>query len=411
MKPNLSQNFSLVLLSLVLGFFFWAVAAEAEDPTMEQPYPMAVSVEVEGVPDGMVAYGADGVKARLVLRAPESVWSLLQSEDIRAFVDLSKAQPGSVTVPVQVVLQRKPVQVVDSSPEELTLILEPTAERDVPVAVMLDGSAALGFVSRTPTFVPRSVTVSGPQSLVSQVVRSLITVPLDDQRENVEGDFQPVPLDETGNPVSYVQVIPKTVTVNVPVEQLGNIRDLAVRVLLAGQPAPGYRVGSVEVEPPAVTVLGRSDVVQEIAATGYLETDPILLEDASASFTTTVALQVHEGLSVLVTPQVVVSVSIEALESKLTVQTKPQILGVRPGLTATVSPETLQLVLSGPFTAVEQLDPTQIQIEVNLSQLVEEGTYTVAPRVILPDDSIRVVSILPQSSLTVEIAPATKRVP
>jgi len=300
---------------------------------------------------------------------------------------------------------------VDSSPEELTLILEPTAERDVPVAVMLDGSAALGFVSRTPTFVPRSVTVSGPQSLVSQVVRSLITVPLDDQRENVEGDFQPVPLDETGNPVSYVQVIPKTVTVNVPVEQLGNIRDLAVRVLLAGQPAPGYRVGSVEVEPPAVTVLGRSDVVQEIAATGYLETDPILLEDASASFTTTVALQVHEGLSVLVTPQVVVSVSIEALESKLTVQTKPQILGVRPGLTATVSPETLQLVLSGPFTAVEQLDPTQIQIEVNLSQLVEEGTYTVAPRVILPDDSIRVVSILPQSSLTVEIAPATKRVP
>ncbi|RLC88731.1 MAG: hypothetical protein DRI37_04915, partial [Chloroflexi bacterium] len=355
MRSNLVQSLGLMLVSLVLAFFFWAVATEAEDPQVTRTYPVSIPVERQGVPEGMVAYGAENIKARVSLRAPQSIWDILQLEDIRAFVDLSDVEPGPVTVPIQVEIHRKPVQIVQSSPQELSLFLEPLVERDIPVEVELEGHPALGFMARQPTFAPHTVTVSGPQSLISQVVRSLVTVPVDEQQEDVSGDFVPTPVDETGKRVDYVQVLPRAVTVQVTIEQLANIRNLPVRIVLAGQPAPGYRIGSVEIEPPVISVFGRSDVLQN--ALDYLETELIPLNGASSSFTTTSALQVPEGLTVLLTPQVMVKVNLEPVESKMTVQLIPEIQGLGAGLTTTLVPGTVQLLLVGPFEAVEQLDP------------------------------------------------------
>ena len=400
MRSNLVQSLGLMLVSLVLAFFFWAVATEAEDPQVTRTYPVSIPVERQGVPEGMVAYGAENIKARVSLRAPQSIWDILQLEDIRAFVDLSDVEPGPVTVPIQVEIHRKPVQIVQSSPQELSLFLEPLVERDIPVEVELEGHPALGFMARQPTFAPHTVTVSGPQSLISQVVRSLVTVPVDEQQEDVSGDFVPTPVDETGKRVDYVQVLPRAVTVQVTIEQLANIRNLPVRIVLAGQPAPGYRIGSVEIEPPVISVFGRSDVLQN--ALDYLETELIPLNGASSSFTTTSALQVPEGLTVLLTPQVMVKVNLEPVESKMTVQLIPEIQGLGAGLTTTLVPGTVQLLLVGPFEAVEQLDPAGIQLSLDLTDL-PPGEYTITPDISLPDDRLRIEGIFPQSSLPVRI--------
>lgn len=400
MRSKLVQSLGLMLVSLVLAFFFWAVATEAEDPQVERTYPVSIPVERQGVPEGMVAYGAENIKARVSLRAPQSIWDILQLEDIRAFVDLSDVGPGPVTVPIQVEVHRKPVQVVQSSPQELSLFLEPLVERDIPVEVKLQGHPALGFMARQPTFAPHTITVSGPQSLISQVVRSLVTVPVDKQQENVSGDFVSMPVDETGKRVDYVQVLPRAVTVQVTIEQLANIRNLPVRIVLAGQPAPGYRVGSVEIEPPVISVFGRSDVLQN--ALDYLETELIPLDGASSSFTTTSALQVPEGLTVLLTPQVMIKVNLEPVESKMTVQLIPEIQGLGAGLTTTLVPGTVQLLLVGPFEAVEQLDPADIWISLDLTDLTP-GEYTITPDISLPDNRLRIEGIFPQSSLPVRI--------
>ena len=400
MKGNLLQNLGLMLASLVLAFFFWAVATEAEDPQMERTYPVSIPVERRGIPEGMVVYGAENIKARVSLRAPRSIWDILQLEDIRAFVDLSDVTPGTVTVPIQIEVQRKPVQVTQSSPQELSLSLELLIERDVPVEVELEGHPALGFMARQPTFAPRSVIVSGPQSLISQVVRSLVTVPVGDQQGDVSGDFLSTPVDETGKRVEYVQALPRSVTVQVTIEQLANIRNLPVRIVLAGQPAPGYRIGSVEIEPPVIAVFGRSDVLQNIA--GYLETELIPLNEASSSFSTTAFLQVPEGLTVLLTPQVTIKVNLEPVESKLTVQLIPEIQGLGVGLTTTLVPETVQLLLVGPFEAIEQLDPADILLSLDLTDLLP-GEYAITPDISLPDDRLKIEGIFPQSSLPVRI--------
>ena len=405
MKHNhwLRENALTIALSIVLAFFFWAAATEAENPTEERPYPYALSVDVRNVPEGMMAYGAEDVRVRLVLRAPHDLWPVLQKEDIIPYVDLTDAtippEGGDVTLPVHVEFRRRPIQVVQKSPESLTLHVEPIAEAEVPVIVQAEGAPVLGFVARAPLYTPRTVLIRGPRSKVDTAARAVVTVDVTDQRQSVTGDFQPTAVDKNGDPVPYLTLIPETITVQVPIEQLGNIRDLAVRVVLSGQPAPGYAVTGIEVQPPVVTVIGRRDVVQSIS--GYLETKPIAIDGAQQPLSATAELNVPEGLSVLVTPKVLVKVMIEPLESTFTLQVTPVITGLAAELTATVQPESAQLVITGPFDRINEIDPATIHLYLDAEGL-GPGTYTLAPQVILPE-GLRVKEILPQPSFTMII--------
>lgn len=403
MKLRLGQILSLTLLSLLLAFFFWIAATEAQDPMVERAYPTSIPVEVRNLPAGMIAYGVEDAQVRVALRAPESLWAVLQAPlgDIKAYIDLSGVEPGQISMPVQIEVRRRPVQIISISPTELTLTVEPRAESEVPVEIRLQGTPALGFVTRSPTFLPQTVTVSGPQSLVSETVRALVRVSVDEAREAIRESFALVPVDEVGNEVERVTLAPRTVMVEVPVEQLGNIRDLAVHVVLIGQPAPGYRVGSVEKEPPSVAVSGRQDVVQ--ALPGYLSTLPVELEGKSESFTATVGFQTPEGISVLTAPQVLVSVNLEPLESSLTVELTPEIQGLNPIYTITVQPETVQVVVRGPFSNIEQVDAGKITAVLDVSDLTP-GDHTVPLEVSLPDEALKVEGIIPQSSIVVEIS-------
>lgn len=402
MSKQFIQNLTLAAVSLLLAFVFWAVATETADPTEERVYGTAIPIEIRGVPqEQLIAYGAENARARVKLRAPKSLWDILQAEDIRAYVNLSNVTPGkNIVVPVTVEVLRGPAQVAEYSPQEITLNLEPLAEKDVPIFVVIEGTPALGYVARAATYVPESVTVRGPESLVAEVVRAQIRISVKEQRQTVNGDLQAVPVDQAGNTVNYVEVLPRTISVSVPVEQLGNIRDMAVRVILLGEPAEGYRVSAVTVDPPIITVIGRQDVVQN--APGYLETDPISIEGVTATFTTTVGLQMPEGLSVLLTPEVLVEVTIEMLESKLTLSLEPRVFGLPQGYTVELQPARLRMVLSGPFDVISQLDPAEVGVLLDLSGL-SVGRHTITPTIMLPTPLIRVESLLPQPTISAMI--------
>jgi YbbR domain-containing protein len=390
-----SQNLSMIILSLLVAFFLWAVATENENPTIQRPVSAPIFLEIENLPEGMIRHESDKVRIQIVLRAPKTIWDTLQTDDIHAFVDLSGAEAGKVTRPVRVEVRRDPVQIVEVTPKNVTLTIEAIEEKEVPVEVKTQGTPMLGYTAETPVVVPHFLKIQGPASLVNEVARMQVKIELNNQRMDIQGDFEPVPLDENGEPVSHIEFNPKTVTVNVPVRPLSGYRDLAVKAKVVGQPAPGYRITNVNVKPTIVTVVGRSSVVQ--SASGYLETEPINLEDATQSMTITAFLQTPEGITVLIppTPQVTVTVGIEVIESGLTVEQEPILQGLREGLIATVEPTSTVAILSGPIAIMDVLDPNDVQIVLDLTDLAV-GEYTLTPRVYAPE-GVHAQSILPES--------------
>jgi YbbR domain-containing protein len=398
----LASNLGLMILSLALSLLLWIVAVEQENPTMERRYSVPIPVTVSQPPEGTVAFGQTDVNIIVTLRAPESVWGILQPEDIHATANLDGLGPGTHRVPIELRVDQGPVMVRRLEPDAVTINIEPLQQAEVPINILIAGDETLGYEAQTPVIDPSTVTVSGPSSMVTQVVEAAALVVVEGARADIEGGFDLEPRNSEGELVPYVTVDPDSVAVIVPVVRLAGFQDLVVSAVLEGQVAPGYSVSSINVDPPMVMVFGRQDVIDQIP--GYLETTPLNLEGARRTIEVELPLVIPEGVSAvgIEEPVVTVSVNIAPLEGSITVSRTIELQGLT-GITATVAPKVVDVILSGPLPVLEELDEEDVRVFVDLAAL-NPGSHSVEPLVVVvvPSGEDISVSVLP-ASVQVEI--------
>jgi YbbR domain-containing protein len=391
----LVSNFPLMVLALILAILAWVVAVEEEDPTLEERYPQPIPITPSELPEGMVIVGDFDERVQVTVRAPKSVRNSLKVDDFTATVHLAGLDAGVHKVPVQVVLNKRPSQVMLVEPEYVTLEVEPKAERSVPVRVQIEGKPALGYFPRAPIVASRQVTVSGPSTYVARVVETVIQVSVQNAKSTIEGEFELRLQDSEGQSVPYVTLTPEVVSVRIPIESTGYYSTLGVKAVLEGQPAPDYHITYISVEPPTVTVFGAPDVVA--ALPGFIETEPVDIEGAQADVIERPTLTVPPNVIVVPGPSPVeIKVSIEAIQSSLTMEVTPEIQGLGPGLTATVSPETVGVILSGPLPLLETLEADDVRVVLDLFGL-PLGTHQIEPQVsqVVVPEGLTAQSILP----------------
>ena len=107
-----------------------------------------------------------------------------------------------------------------------------------------------------------------------------------------------------------------------------------------------------------------------------------------------------------------VQVGIAAIESSLTLSAmRVEVTGLEPGQAARISPETVDVILSGPLPLLDSLtkDDVRVIVEMNGEGL---GTYQRTPRVELKITELSVESILPGTvEVTIIRAPLTTPTP
>lgn len=402
------SNLGLLILSLALSLLIWATAVEQENPTIEQVFPSSIPVSLTSPPEGMIAYGQTDVRVSVVLRAPQSVWSSLRAEDIRAFVDLSGLKPGAHHLPVQVQVNLKPSQVRRVEPATLLVYLEQVEQAEVPIRVRLEGNTPIGYVARPPETQEMTATISGPASLVTQVVEARAVVSVEGRRADVDDECDLKPYDAQGKEVPYITIIPSRIFVHVPVEQLSGFRDLAVTARVQGQVAPGYRISSITVDPAVVTVYGTPELIAQIP--GYLETEPLNLDNTKENLEVRLPLKTPKGVSLLMQePVVTVRVTVVPIEGSATFRRPIEIQGLAPGLTATIAPEEVEVILNGPLPVLEELRPEDVRVLVDLFGLTP-GQYSLEPQVVTAPQGLTVGAVLP-ATVQVEIRPSVTPTP
>jgi YbbR domain-containing protein len=217
-----------------------------------------------------------------------------------------------------------------------------------------------------------------------------------DASEDIQRTVDLVAFDAQGNKVQGLTMNPNSVQVFIPVSQRGGYRTVVVRIVTSGQIASGYRLTNIFSNPPTVTIFS-SDPELVDSIPGFVETTPINLNGADDDMEIRVSLNLPEGINVVGSQNVTVMIGIEPIQSSISFSNIPiQIEGLGEGLSATVSPESVDVFLSGPVDLLERLSPSTLVVIINLEDR-EPGTYTLAPVVQLENEEINVDAILPNT--------------
>ncbi len=386
-----------LLLSLALAVAVWISAVTSNDPTEERNYTRAVNVEIIGLDPAMIITSGESRQISLRLSAPRSVWDQLSvGSPVRALVDLSAVGEGTHTLDVQIQIAVEPVRIVSSSPQTLTLTLEKLATTTLPIEIQRRGEVAVGYEAGAAKADIEIATVSGPQSLVDRVHTLRAVLDISRANDNLTRSIDVQALDENDLPISGLSITPNQVTITQPVTQRGGYRNVVVKVVTTGQINSGYRLTTISVFPPAVTVFASNPSLVDNLP-GYVETSPVDLTEARDDVDVRVGLNLPEGISVVGEQTVNVVVGVAAIEGSLTINDLPvEIINLDPELGASLSPLSVNLILSGPLPILDGLKPGDLRVIIDLAG-VKAGTYQLVPRVDLQGAEVRVESILPGS--------------
>jgi YbbR domain-containing protein len=392
------KNLPTMLVALVLAAVVWFSAVTASDPVKENDYPRPIRIEWIGINPSLVIVNQPPQQMTLKLSAPQSIWERLVNEQVpvRAVVDLSGLSPGQHTLPIQVQVGIRPVEIVSNSPTTVDVVLEALASRSLPVILIQRGEPYIGFQVQPARLSQETVTISGPASLVNKVQEVRCILDLNLAKEDVQRTLNLQAVDVVENNIEGITFIPERVTVTVPIVQLGGYRNVVVKAVITGQVSTGYRVTNISVFPPAVTLFSSDpQLINDLP--GYVETLPLSLDEARDDLDISLQLNLPQGVSVVGDQKVQVQVGVADMEGSLTLRNMPVVvIGQSDGLSVVVSPGSVDVILSGPLPLLDILKTADVRVVVDVTgQLV--GTYQLVPVVELKIAGLRIDSILPNS--------------
>jgi len=171
------RHAGLKVLALVLAVLLWMVIAGEE--IVERG--LRVPLELQQAPAGIELTGEVPTTVDVRVRGGSGALSRLGPGDVVAVLDLRSARPGRRVFPLTPDQVRVPfgVDVVQLTPAAIAIEFEPAASRQVPVAPVVDGRPAAGFVVGRMAADPAVVEVVGPESAVrhaSEAVTQAVSV-------------------------------------------------------------------------------------------------------------------------------------------------------------------------------------------------------------------------------------------
>lgn len=355
---------------MILALVIWFLVTDSELETVEERLGFGLAVEAVNTPNGLAPANRLPTASINIAGSESSVQAVI-ADDFVATVDLAGLEAGSHNIPVRVRSLADEVRVRSVTPESVEVILEPVEQRSLPVTVVHANPPPLGFEVGEPELSATAVMVSGIRQLVDLVDVVVAAVDLGGATVAIEVTAILQARTATGAAVSGVQIVPATVDVRVPVEQVTFRSSVAVEPQLTGRPRTGFRVAGVGVEPLNVVVVGTLDALGGVET---VTTVPISVAAHEADFRTDVGLVLPAGLALETETTVSVRVAIEPIHTETAFLLPVEAVGLGDGLVADVRPLLVTLTLEGPSAAIAEIVEGRGTAIVDLTDLTP-GLY------------------------------------
>ncbi|MBX5435816.1 MAG: hypothetical protein IRZ33_01210 [Alicyclobacillaceae bacterium] len=362
MERFFQNDTALRVLALVLACIIWltvgvqgnAGAGGPAPTTIAEHFPFAVQVEV--APD-MVASAVEPGRADVVVRVNSTGLTALPGEmaAVQVVANATGLGPGRHTVPLTV--QNMPNASFAVQPKQVSVVLERKVTVAQPVHVVVTGEAAPGYMAASANVYPAVVRVSGAQSAVNRVAALRASLSVDRARRTITETVPVIAVDRDGLPVTGVEADPATVTVTVPVQPPQAQEALVPTVV--GEPAAGFAVAGVSLQPDKVSLYGGA------GPNGGIKI-PVDVSGFRHDRTVVVQVPLPDGVVKADPRQVQAVVAIQPSAMRTLTGLPVSVRDAPPGRTVQVAqPVRATVVVSGPASAVHALRADDVVVFVD----------------------------------------------
>lgn len=379
---DLVRNRWLVLASILAGVVLWAFIEDVENPRLEAVVPsdsyQPIPVESLNLPDGLVLQ--ESLSVRVVVKASADDVPLLTADDFTATIDARDLVAGeTVPLTVNVESKRSDVRVVGVRPSLFLIRPEEAATSEFPVTVSVRGDLPAGFrlaESSSPAADPPIAMVTGRAELVDTVAKVEIELNITGVREETfQGEGELVARTAGGNRVD-VAVVPARARATVAIEQVVAQRTVAIQPFITGEPADGYRITSITIEPAVLTATGPTEVIEGLHEFTSERTDISGAQDSVIQTKKVVAIpNVSTDVRTVVITVGIAPFQCGSLESSpcggMTVFAAPTFSNQPEGLALVEDTFVAEVRLLGPLAELVLIEPGDLLVSVSLANTTE----------------------------------------
>lgn len=409
-KRKLTDNIPLKIMSVIVGILVWLLVVNIDDPITRKTFVIHdVELMNQAYIDSMGLVSImeeDQSQIRVYITGPRKTVSRISESDIKAVADLQQAinleaalennaTTTPVMVPITVTCTGISPEDIEVTPKNLSVRLQKKATQEFVVnATSGDSKPGKGYEIGSITADPEKIKITGPSSLIGKINQVNAVINLEGATEDKTEKIDLTIIDKNGEALTTTQMNYLTFERQVSVTaKLWRVQTAKIVAEYSGEPAEGYKVGSVEEIPSEVSVAGSEDALQELSLsdnTIWISQEAIDISGKSSNMETKIDITEYlpEGIKLTSDSTSDVFVRINILpEGSLDyeIQTSNiEVENMAKDLQVTFDTAKIDIRVKKTDENLEDLKESSIKAVINLEGKTE-GSYEIPVEVTLPE--------------------------
>ncbi len=376
---------------LIAAILVWVNIYSFADRTKTIPAPLII----ENLSDTLAIAEPITVVETTVSGSVRNVAGL-SDQTLQFFIDASNiTSVGEYSVKIQPKVTPKDIRIVNFTPQELKITVEPISSKAVNVIAFSKGNTNDKYSIRSLTPTPSQVLVFGAPSLLDKISQAKAFVDVSNHRASFTTPAKAVVQDARSQTIHSLRVTPENIKVDVEIVLGASVRNLGLQPTFTGELPGGFWVQEVVFDPPLAQVRGPQKNLEGLI---FLSSTAINLSDHRESFNEQVAVDLPNGVEMVGDNIIMARVIIGSSEGTRQMDIVPQYANVTEGFgVTTIAPTSVQVVVSGDPKTINQLKRSDIKLNLDMKgTLSGTNQITITPAMFSVPANIQIVSFTPE---------------
>lgn len=378
------------VISLIASLFIWVYITGTQEEIITQSFNnvevMLIGEDTLQATRGYVVTNVSAETVSVKISGTRGNIGTLSASDVKAVIDVSLTsstgtltQYYTLTYPDNV--NEDAVSLVSSNPQTISFDVTKMSSKSVPVEAKFVGSTAENYIAGEVEFEPKTIKVSGPESMLEKIDHIYAEMGGDDLTMTRTAEIPIVLIDKDGNTMESegLEFDVPAVTVTIPISMMKEV-PLYVQCVYGAGATEENTV--ISIEPNKIMISGDTEIVSGI---NRIDLATIDLTDFSLTHQDTYLIPLPNGVeNVTGVAQADVKIEITGVDTKVFTVTNISTRNLPSGYTLEeITTQSLEVRIRAPQDVLDQLQPSNLSAVADLSDITQSGDMFVPVRIVV----------------------------